>query len=52
MALISDQLVFKLNEIQEFCEFFCGSESYEIANLTLKQAQANETKKKNEEIKQ
>lgn len=30
MGLLNDHLVFKLCEIVEFCESFCGSESYEI----------------------
>lgn len=51
MPLINDHLVFKLQEIQEFCEYYCGSESYEIPNLPLKQAQANDLKRKIEEIK-
>jgi hypothetical protein len=36
MPLINEHLVFKLQEILEFCEFYCGSESYEIQNLTQK----------------
>ena len=30
VGLLNDHLVFKLTEIVEFCESFCGSESYEI----------------------
>jgi hypothetical protein len=45
-GLLNEHLLFKLSEIVEFCESFCGSESFEIQNLTLKQAQTNDEQKK------
>jgi len=29
-GLLNDHLIFKLSEIVEFCESYCGSESFEI----------------------
>jgi len=36
---LNDHLVYKLNEIVEFCDSYSSNESFEIPNLTEKQAQ-------------
>ena len=36
---LNRHLVYKLAEIVDFCEVYCAEESFEIENLTLKEAQ-------------
>lgn len=47
-AELNKHLMFKLKEILEFCESFSSSEAFEIPLLSLKQAQANDDRRKQE----